>query len=754
MKCSIGEFLNDGKEFRFKEQTTKYAFSNVLYNDFGFVSEVGQNAMASGTLLLDDKEIAVIVNNNESTIYFRDDDSSIVWCVGGFPYVSEVENFSCTHADGYSIISSVKNEIEVSVKIYVPNNFNGIIYSVNIKNLSNKKRNISVVPASKMLLTGFEAPRFCNIQNQVSYGDFDESVNGYFYNSLNPWQKKHNKYCAVLCTNAIVDSFEGEESEFFGSNSSMSYPYELLCRKSLDSKRALGGFPFAAVMVKQELNPGECVDMDFALALVSDKQEAKNVYSAISSHEKVEDLFSETIEAIKSRHSAVTICTPEKRLDYFVNIWLKRGLEYCLFKKAAVRDNLQFAHGITMTDPIRTKKEIRKVLKYQYNDGHTVRSWNPLDTVYYSDGPLWIVMTVTGYLKYSGDMEFLNEVIPYFDGGSGTVYEHIIKCIDRINSDRGPHNLPLARYADWNDALNLGTEDAESVFMAMAFGYMLLEMTELERYLGHKDLAEKYKIMHEELKNTVNETAWDEDGEYYIRGYIGDKKIGASESDGSVIYVNPQSWSIIGGIVTEERLPKVRTAIDKYLDTDLGCMVNYPAYDRYDMSVGRISAQLPGTVENGAVYCHATGFKAYADGCIYDGDSAVDAILKIMPDSKYNSAKESSALPYAMTSSYNIDEQTRGRAGRPWLTGTQCWAMNTIVEKVLGVERAYGGFMIKPSIPKGWNEASVNIRRFDDEYSIKIMRNGKKTIYVDGKSIDGNMVPFFNDGKHEIIVNI
>ena len=115
--------------------------------------------MASGTLLLDDKEIAVIVNNNESTIYFRDDDSSIVWCVGGFPYVSEVENFSCTHADGYSIISSVKNEIEVSVKIYVPNNFNGIIYSVNIKNLSSKKRIISVVPASKMLLTGFEAPR-------------------------------------------------------------------------------------------------------------------------------------------------------------------------------------------------------------------------------------------------------------------------------------------------------------------------------------------------------------------------------------------------------------------------------------------------------------------------------------------------------------------------------------------------------------------------------------------------------------------
>ena len=95
-----------------------------------------------------------------------------------------------------------------------------------------------------------------------------------------------------------------------------------------------------------------------------------------------------------------------------------------------------------------------------------------MDETYYCDGPLWIVLTTCGYLKYSDDMDFLNVEIPYFDKGTGTVLEHLERCIVRIDEDRGPHQLPLARYADWNDALNLPDPGAESVFMAMAFGCM------------------------------------------------------------------------------------------------------------------------------------------------------------------------------------------------------------------------------------------------------------------------------------------
>ena len=177
---------------------------------------------------------------------------------------------------------------------------------------------------------------------------------------------------------------------------------------------------------------------------------------------------------------------------------------------------------------------------------------------------------------------------------------------------------------------------------------MLLEMAELEEYLGHPEECSRYRQMHAELKRLINDVAWDEAQGSYIRGFSAGERVGASDSDGSVIYANPQSWSVIGGIVTEERVPRVLAAVDRWIDTELGCIVNAPPYDEYQEKYGRISAQTAGTGENGAVYCHATGFKAYADCLLGLGERAAGSLLKVIPDSAANPASASGALPYAL----------------------------------------------------------------------------------------------------------
>lgn len=754
MNCSTGKFIDNGKGFETQNNVTDFPMTNVLYNLDGFVSEIYQNGTVSATYQFKDNETVQFTDKNNTTIYFKDDKSGEVWCTGGFPYVNKVSDFKCTHYDAYTEISSVKDGIFTKIRIFVPSKMSGVVYTVTVLNQSGEERAVSVVPAYRMCLTGFAAPRFCDGQNQTSYGDFSKKANGYYYNNLNPWSKiKNDKYSAILCTDAEVNSFEGEEMRFFRSNDSLSYPYELLNQNKLCKGLALGGKPFASLMVKLNLKPTETKTVNFCAALVKDENEAAEVYQSIKTGECAEKLFGDTVNTIRERFSGVTINTPEKKFDYFVNTWLKKGLEYCLRKKDATRDNLQFANGLIVNEPDNIKQELIKILTYQYKDGHTVRSWFPMDKTYYSDGPMWIIMTVCGYLKYSNDMEFLNLTVPYFDEGEGSVYEHLQKCIERIDSDRGPHKIPLARFADWNDALNLSDENAESVFMAMSFGYMLLEMIELETYLKHNDEADKYKKMHADLKTLVNDVCWDNEANYYIRGFSNGKRIGASESDGSKIYVNPQSWSVIGGIVTDERLPYIQKAVCDLIETDYGCMVNYPAYDKYSDQIGRISAQLPGTVENGAVYCHATSFKVYADTLLGNGDDAVRDLLKIMPDSDKNPASTSGALPYAMTSSFDINEHTRGRAGRPWLTGSQCWTMNTIVEGILGIKKSYGGLKIAPAFPSEWNSAQCRIKRYNAEYIISINRTGTKQITVDGTDILGDIIPFFNDGVHNIQVN-
>lgn len=182
-------------------------------------------------------------------------------------------------------------------------------------------------------------------------------------------------------------------------------------------------------------------------------------------------------------------------------------------------------------------------------------------------------------------------------------------------------------------------------------------------------------------------------------------------------------------------------------------MVNFPAYERYDPEIGRISVQVPGTVENGAVYCHATGFKVYADAMLGQGDRALKDILKNLPDSETNPASRSGALPFAMTSSFNTDPGTWGRAGRPWLTGTQCWVMNTIVEGLLGIRRTYGGLMMKPALPSAWNEASCTLGRENSVYAICIRRTGTSSVTLDDVLLPDAFV-FFAPGEHTVLVTV
>lgn len=751
--ASIGEFIHGGEGFRITEPVTPTPMLNVLCNMDGFACEVSQSGMPSGSLKYADGETAALIRENNCALYLRDDSTGDIWCIGGYPYVSSVENYCCEHYAAYTRISSSHGGIDATLRLFVPDHFKGIVFTLTLANQSGRPRCLSIIPAAVMALNGFSAPRFCDSQNQVSWGDFSASANGYFFHSRNPWQKKHDCYCAILCTGEPVDSWEGEQSAFCGSNMSLSDPWALRTQEHLTSKRSLGGAPFASIMVRKELPVGRSTVIDYALSLVRDEAAAVQVYETIRCHEQVDALWCQTVAAVDLRYSGVRIETPDGKLTRFVNLWLKKGMEYCLIKKSATRDNLQFSHGLAMTNPPHVKHQLRHILRCQYQDGHTLRSWKPLDTTYYSDGPLWIVMTVCGYLKYSSDMAFLEESIPYYDGGSSSVHEHLTRGLRRILADRGPHGLPLARYADWNDALNLTDPQAESVFMAMALGYMLLEMAELEAYLNHAAKAEAYRALHAQLKALINSVAWDEDAGYYIRGFSHGKRIGAPESSGSIIYANPQSWSILGGIVTEERLPRIQAALDRFIESDLGCVVNYPAYEHYDPEISRISVQVPGTVENGAVYCHATGFKVYADTLLGQGDRALNGILKILPDSEKNPASRSGALPFAMTSSFNIDPGTWGRAGRPWLTGTQCWVMNTIVEGILGVRRAYGGLMMKPALPSAWNEADCTLNRPNSRYSIHIRRTGACSVTLDGVPLPDAFVPFVS-GEHTVLVTV
>ncbi len=73
-----------------------------------------------------------------------------------------------------------------------------------------------------------------------------------------------------------------------------------------------------------------------------------------------------------------------------------------------------------------------------------------------SDDALWLVSSIVEYVKETGEFDFLDEMITYADGGSGTVYEHMTKILDFSNEQVGETGICKGLRADWNDCLNLG----------------------------------------------------------------------------------------------------------------------------------------------------------------------------------------------------------------------------------------------------------------------------------------------------------
>ena len=169
------------------------------------------------------------------------------------------------------------------------------------------------------------------------------------------------------------------------------------------------------------------------------------------------------------------------RAASFIYCGLRNGYGY--------RDTVQDIQGIIHLAPEMAVEKIRFMLsaqvdnggglplvKFTHNPGHedtpddasyVQETGHP---AYRADDALWLFPTVYKYVSESGDMAFIDEVIPFANKDEGTVYEHLKRAVDFSMNHLGPHGLPAGLYADWNDCLRLG-KDGESSFVALQYYY-------------------------------------------------------------------------------------------------------------------------------------------------------------------------------------------------------------------------------------------------------------------------------------------
>ncbi len=493
----------------------------------------------------------------------------------------------------------------------------------------------------------------------------------------------------------------------------------------------------------------------------------------------------------------LAVSTPDAHVDRMVNIWnayqcmatfnLSRSASFYesgIGRGMGFRDSSQDLLGFVHMVPGRARQRLVDIASTQLPSGAAYHQFQPLtkrgnDDIGsgFNDDPLWLVLAVTAYVKETGDCSVLHEAVPYDNvaGSEEPFYDHLRRSIAYTTERLGPHGLPLIGRADWNDCLNLNcfsdtpgesfqvTENrsgskAESIFIAGLFALVAQEMAALADSgagLGWAEAGEagRYREAAASMRTAIAAHGWD--GRWFRRAYdYFGAPVGSSVNEEGKIFIEPQGMCIMGGAGADDgHAQQALDSVRARLATPHGIVLNWPPYTRYHLELGEISSYPPGYKENGSVFCHTNPWVMIAETLMGNGDAAFDYYQRINPSAREAMSEVHRAEPYVYAQTIaGPDAATYGEAKNSWLTGTAAWNFVAISQWVLGIRPDHDGLRVDPVLPAAWDGfRAVRVFR-RATYRVKVCRAAGAVrgrvgyLVVDGKRVDGNLVPLAPPG--------
>lgn len=757
-----GYFSSDNNEYVVTSPVVEKPLENYIFNDRYFTCTFHTGNGFSKYVSAEGNSIQIIEGSkepgfftNNRLIYIKDEQTGECWNVGYYPLCKNTEKYECRHGLGYSVITNITNGIRASWRIFVPSGNEPIeIWTLNIENMCHDKRVLSIFAMSELSLKstdplyGHESYLSSKLLNRTN----GVAARKVAMNLLHPY------FGAIFISSGCLVSRDGKMDAFTGQFRTLANPVAIekgMCSDSVSSRDNIG----AVLHYRIELDKEGLHRNDFIAGAV-------NVYeiedSAYQHHNKyfsddgktIDYSFNALIDKTKERLSKIQINTPDSMLNSVYNSWIPQLIEYgvthCRWGTMGFRDIVQQAQGAAMIGSAdKCSSRIRQALSHQYSNGYAVRSFPAVHSdskMKYADSAFWIINAVTEYLKETGDIGFIDEMIQFLDGGNATVWQHLERALEALGRERGEHGLCLIYEGDWNDSMtHVGRNGrGESVMLSQSYCFACMLMEELADYLKKDDTSRKYHHEYEAMKQAINKYCWD--GDWYIRAFDDHgNTIGSNINDEGKIFLNTQSWALISKIPSADRTEQMLRSINKFLYTSFGYALHYPTYTKINGNIGRLTCLEPGCSENASVYTHGNAF--FALGLLKQemADEAFDVIKKIMP---YNPENPSGAvIPYQLANGYGgIDHRYEpGRAQYGWVTGSGSWMYMIMIDYVFGVRKTYEGIILQPLLPSLWGNASIKRTFRGCTYEINYTRDkgngsGNKIIkmLINGTECDFN----------------
>ena len=786
-----GYFDDEAREYVITRPDTPAPWANYLGSpEYGALISNNAGGYSFAKSGANGRILRYVFNNFDQPgryIYIRDNESKDFWSASWQPVGKNVDEYKseCRHGTAYTKMLADYSGIHSEALYYVPLNQSYEVWSLKLKNTSDKTRKLTITGYAEFTNNSNYEQDQVNLQYSLFIGRtyFDKNrVVQQVHGNLADVEKDKpvdNKIVTerfLGLAGSEVSSYCGDKEEFLGLYHSYKNPVGVE-NGDLGNHLSYNENSCGAVSSIIQLAPDEEKSIAFIVGMKYTDEAGKIIDSYKDVAKTCEKELSELKKWWHGKFENFQVNTPSKEFNTMINTWnayncfmtfiwsRAASFIYCGLRNGyGYRDTVQDIQGVIHLAPEMAVEKIRFMLsaqvdnggglplvKFTHNAGHedtpddasyVKETGHP---AYRADDALWLFPTIFKYISESGNLAFIDEVIPFANKDEGTVYEHLKRAINFSMERLGPHGLPAGLYADWNDCLRLG-KNGESSFVAFQYYYAMTVIKYFAEYKQDTDYIAFIERTQESFKKLLNKLCWNEDR--FIRGFTeAGETIGKKGDPEANMWLNPQSWSVISGLATKEQAEKALDSVQKQLNTEYGAVLMDPPYHSHAFEGALAVIYNAGVKENSGIFSQSQGWIILAEALSGHGNAAFQYFMENAPSAQNDKAEIRKLEPYS------YGQFTEGKAsphfGRShvhWLTGTASTVMVGCVEGILGMRPDFGGLRIAPSVPSDWKNFSIEKTFRGKKLKITVENpNGKESgfseFYVNGEKFSDNYIP-------------
>ncbi|KAL8407687.1 hypothetical protein RB594_006500 [Gaeumannomyces avenae] len=657
-------------------------------------------------------------------VYVRDDDSGAVFSAPYEPVRANLDKFVFSVGKSDICWRAEAGGVRVDMELILPTHDVAELWTVRVTNVSGKPRRLSIFPhftigyMSWMNQSASWRPELCGIIGKCVTP----------YQKAADWFKnKHIKDRTYFLCEKEPLAWEARHSAFEGEGG--LHAPSALRTSMLSNSDADYETPTAVVQYRDELAPDAHAEYRFLFGPAYDDAEVRTMrdrYLNAAAFDAARGDYSAYIDKGKG---CLQISTPDPALDNFVNNWLARQVYYHgdvnrLTTDPQTRNYLQDNMGMSYIKPAVARAAFLKALSQQEKSGAMPdgilltegAELKYINQVPHTDHCVWLPVTLEAYLAETADYSLLDEAVPGSDGQTLTAFERFSRAMDWLLSERArdARGLSYIAQGDWCDPMNMVGYKGVGVsgWLTVATAFALNIWAGVCGRRGEETLAAKYRAGAADVNAAANKHFWSADGGWFARGITDDGvTFGVPADAQGRLWLNPQSFAILGGAVTDAaKIEGILAQVDEQLATPYGVQMFAPAFTAMREDVGRVTQKAPGSAENAAVYNHAAIFYAHALYSLGGAQAAraYDALRRMVPGPDPDDLVRRGQLPVYIPNYYRGAwrefPRTAGRSSQLFNTGTISWVYRCLVEGLCGLRGdADGGLRVNPQMPPAWD---------------------------------------------------